>query len=60
MDSEIVEAQRQLGQALDLDRSILGQLEGDEGLVITHSWYRPGLEAYRGSQSKICRGWRAS
>jgi hypothetical protein len=28
IDSEIVEAQRQIVQALDLDRSVLGQLEG--------------------------------
>jgi transcriptional regulator with GAF, ATPase, and Fis domain len=45
IDNEIVEAQRQIVQALDLDRSVLGQLEGGEGFVVTHSWYRPGVEA---------------
>jgi formate hydrogenlyase transcriptional activator len=45
IDREIVEAQRQIVQALDLDRSVLGQLEGGEGFVVTHSWYRPGVEA---------------
>jgi len=48
IDNEIVEAQRQIVQTLDLDRSVLDQLEGDEGFVITHSWYRPGLEALPG------------
>jgi len=45
IDDEIVEAQRQIVETLDLDRSVLGQVEGDEGFVITHSWCRPGLEA---------------
>ena len=44
IDGEIVEAERQIVEALGLDRSVLGQLQGDDGFVITHSWYRPGLE----------------
>jgi formate hydrogenlyase transcriptional activator len=44
MDSEIVDAERQIVRALDLDRSVLGNLEGGEGFVITHAWYRPGLK----------------
>jgi len=45
IDGEIVDAQCQIVQALDLDRSVLGQLLGDgKGFVYTHSWYRPGLE----------------
>ena len=44
MDGEIVEAERQIVRALDLDRSVLGNLEGGEGFVITHAWYLPGLQ----------------
>jgi formate hydrogenlyase transcriptional activator len=44
LDNEIVSAQRRIVEALDLDRSVLGQLaEGGKGFVYTHSWYRPGL-----------------
>jgi formate hydrogenlyase transcriptional activator len=45
LDDEIINSLRQIVQTLDLDRSVLGQLKGDEGFVITHPWYRPGLEA---------------
>jgi len=45
IDNEIVNAQQKIVQALDLDRSVLGQLEeSGKGFVYTHSWYRPGLE----------------
>ncbi len=44
IDDEIVNAQRQIVQVLDLDRSVLAQVEGIKGFVYTHSWYRPGLE----------------
>lgn len=45
IDDEIVDAQRQIVVALDLDRSVLGQLkEGADGFVYTHYWFRPGLE----------------
>jgi formate hydrogenlyase transcriptional activator len=47
IDEEIVNAQQQIVRALDLDRSTLGQLEG-EGFVVTHSWYQPGLEPLPG------------
>jgi formate hydrogenlyase transcriptional activator len=43
IDGEIVNAQQQIVQALDLDCCVLGQLEGSNGFVVTHSWYLPGL-----------------
>jgi len=43
LDREIVDALRRMVEVLDLDRSVLGQLKGAEGFVITHAWYRPGL-----------------
>jgi hypothetical protein len=46
IDFEIVDAQRRIVQALDLDRSTLAQLEGGEGFVITHAWHLPGLEPF--------------
>src|SRR5271157_2663923 len=53
IDDEIVNAQRQIVEALDLDRSVLGQLqEGGKGFVYTHSWYRPGLVPLSGSAAK--------
>lgn len=53
IDEEIVNAQRQIVQALDLDRSVLGQLrEGGKGFVYTHFWYRPGLEPIPESAAK--------
>ncbi|MGO9306015.1 MAG: sigma 54-interacting transcriptional regulator, partial [Candidatus Korobacteraceae bacterium] len=45
IDDEIVNAQRQIVQALDLDRSVLAQVEGTKGFIYTHFWYRPGLES---------------
>lgn len=48
MDDEIVNAQRQIVQTLDLDRSTLAQLEGDERFVATHSWQLPGLAPFPG------------
>jgi formate hydrogenlyase transcriptional activator len=51
LDQEIVNAQRQIVHALDLDRSVLGELEG-EGFVVTHSWYLPGLEPLPGFSIK--------
>jgi hypothetical protein len=45
IDDEIVDAQRQIVEALDLDRSVLAQLnESGDGFVYTHCWFRPGLE----------------
>src|SRR5271166_4559033 len=52
IDDEIVNAQRQIVQALDLDRSVLAQLVGTKGFVYTHSWYRPGLEPIPSSAAK--------
>ena len=49
IDDEIVGAQGQIVQALDLDRSVLGQMtEGGDGFVYTHSWFRPGVETSSG------------
>jgi formate hydrogenlyase transcriptional activator len=42
IDAEIVNAQRQIVEALDLERSTLGRLDGDR-FVVTHSWAIPGL-----------------
>jgi formate hydrogenlyase transcriptional activator len=52
LDNEIVNAQRQIVEALDLDRSVLGQLEDGKGFVYTHSWYRAGLTPLPGSPIK--------
>ena len=44
IDEEIINALGQIVEALDLDRSVLGQLvEDGRGFVHTHCWYRPGL-----------------
>jgi formate hydrogenlyase transcriptional activator len=48
MDDEIVNAQRQIVQALDLERSTLVQLEGGDRFVVTHTWQVPGLESFPG------------
>ena len=42
IDNEIVNAQREIVQALDLDRCTLGRVEGDH-FVVTHSWSLPGV-----------------
>jgi len=36
IDGEIVDAQQKIVELLDLDRSVLGQLEGSKGCVYTH------------------------
>jgi len=46
IDREIVEAQRRIVQALDLDRSTLAQVEGGERFVMTHTWHLPGLKPF--------------
>jgi PAS domain S-box-containing protein len=48
LDREIIEAQRRIVQALDLDRSTLAQLEDGKRFVITHTWHLPGLEPFPG------------
>jgi PAS domain S-box-containing protein len=48
IDSEIVNAQRQIVEALDLDRSTLAQLQDDQNFVVTHCWALPGLEPFPG------------
>jgi formate hydrogenlyase transcriptional activator len=46
IDREIVNAQQQIVQALDLERSTLVQTDVDKDLVITHSWQLPGLDPF--------------
>ena len=48
MDDEIVNAQRQIVETLDLDRSTLAQLQDGERFVATHSWQLPGLQPFPG------------
>src|SRR6185436_3416542 len=44
VDAAIVDAQRRIAEALDLDRSILFQLGDDGDLRDTHRWCRPGVK----------------
>ncbi len=39
----IDDSQRRILEALDLDRGAIFQLSGDDDLVLTHHWSRPGL-----------------
>ncbi|MGC2111191.1 MAG: hypothetical protein WA655_16870 [Candidatus Korobacteraceae bacterium] len=48
MDGEIVNAQRQIVESLDLDRCTLAQLQSGERFVVTHSWQLPGLQPFPG------------
>jgi formate hydrogenlyase transcriptional activator len=48
LDDEIIDAQRQIVQALDLERSTLAQLEGSERFVVTHTWQVLGLDPFPG------------
>src|SRR5664279_3966938 len=49
IDDEIINAQGQIVRALDLDRSVLAQIqEGGNGFAYTHSWFRPGVETSSG------------
>src|SRR6266404_1757707 len=48
LEGLIIDAERQIVQALDLDRGTLVQLEADERFVATHSWQLPGLEPLPG------------
>jgi formate hydrogenlyase transcriptional activator len=43
VDGKIEEAQKQICEALDLDRSALGQVQGDR-YTVTHWWTRKGFE----------------
>jgi transcriptional regulator with GAF, ATPase, and Fis domain len=52
LEGLIIDAEGQIVQALDLDRGILVQLEGDERFVVTHSWQLPGLEPLPGFATK--------
>jgi signal transduction histidine kinase len=46
INDEIVDAQRRIVEALNLDRSTLAQLEDGERFVLTHTWHLPGLEPF--------------
>jgi signal transduction histidine kinase len=46
INDEIVDAQRQIVQTLDLDRSTLAQLDNGERFVLTHTWHLPGMEPF--------------
>lgn len=48
IDHEIVEAQKHIVLALELDRSTLVELRDDERFVATHSWQRPDLQPFPG------------
>ncbi len=48
VDNEIVNAQRQIGEALGLERSTLFQVEGDGKYDVTHSWQVAGLPPFPG------------
>jgi hypothetical protein len=43
IDAEIINAQKQIVQALGLDRSTLAQLQEPDRFVVTHCWAVPGL-----------------
>ncbi len=52
VDSAVEDAQRQVVEALDLDRTTLFQIDDDGSqLVVTHSWARPGFEPFPGLSS---------
>jgi formate hydrogenlyase transcriptional activator len=46
LDDEIIDAQRRIVEALDLDRSTLVQLKGGERFVVTHTWQVQGLDPF--------------
>jgi formate hydrogenlyase transcriptional activator len=48
IDHEIIEAQKHIVRALDLDRSTLVQLRDNERFVATHTWQLPDLQPFPG------------
>lgn len=48
IDEEIVHAQRQIVETLDLDRTTLAQINGEGRFVTTHSWQVAGLAPFPG------------
>jgi hypothetical protein len=48
IDHEIIEAQKHIVRALDLDRSTLVQLRDNERFVATHTWQLPDLQPFLG------------
>lgn len=46
INDQIVDAQRRIVLALNLDRSTLARLEDGERFVLTHTWHLPGLEPF--------------
>ena len=56
IDAKIVNAQGQIVETLDLDRSTLAQRQGAENFLVTHSWTRPGFRPFPGFAAKTYRG----
>jgi PAS domain S-box-containing protein len=52
IDTEIVNALRQIVLALDLDRCTLAQRQDDERYVVTHTWAQPGFDPFPGFAAK--------
>jgi signal transduction histidine kinase len=48
INNEIIDAQRRIVQALNLDRSTLALLKDGERFVLTHTWHLPGMEPFPG------------
>jgi formate hydrogenlyase transcriptional activator len=48
IDAEIIYAQKQIVQALDLDRSTLAQLQEPDRYVVTHAWALDGTGPFPG------------
>ena len=46
--AEILNAQREIGAALNLDRSTLFQVDGDGSYAVIHSWQVAGLDPFPG------------
>ena len=46
IDAEIVNAQQQIGEALELERSTVFHVQSDGKYEITHSWQIPGLAPF--------------
>lgn len=52
IDAEIVNALRQIIQALDLDRCTLAERQDNDRYVVTHTWAQPGFDPFPGFAAK--------
>lgn len=52
IDAEIINALRQIVQALDLDRVTLAERQENERYVVTHTWAQPGYDPFPGFAAK--------